>query len=158
MVLFGHPRWAVQENTLLDKVQDVLTNRMDLPIVHRRNTEAPKRIESPFPDPNSTRFVDSIEQMIDNSLNMAPVQRGEAVKRGEAAQAYAIRRDSADTPIQAVIDEDRLGLQDLFSGTLHEKCGLDRPESQRVLCRGVPERRLGWGTLALCLPRGESFG
>ena len=120
MVLFGHPRWSVEQNTLLGNVQDVLTNRQDLPIVRRKGTEHPKRIESPFPDPQSTTIVDNINSMVDDDLNMAPVQRGEAVKRGEAAQAYAIRRDSADTPIQAVIDEDRLALQDLFGGTLHD--------------------------------------
>ena len=142
LVLFGHPRWVVEQNTLVDATQDALTNRQDIPIVIRKNSTPPKRIETPLPDPNSTRIVDGIEGMIDNDLNMAPVQRGEAVKRGEAAQAYAIRRDQADTPIQAVIDEDRLELQDLLSGTLHDIAKTDTVKElqQRLSHEYTPEQ------------------
>jgi len=122
LILHANPKWIVQSGSLVDKVEDSLTNRTDVPCVYKAgtNVKPPERLSSASLDSTSTEVLKESGGWLDNLLNMAPVQAGQAVARGEAGKAYEVRLGAADTPIIAKVDDDERIVNDLLTGTLHD--------------------------------------
>lgn len=120
LVQHGNVKWAVEHNSLVDEIGTALSNRMDKPVVYKRGASAPSRIQPPALDQTTQSIMQATPTWFDWLLNMSPVQGGHAVSRGEAAKAYEVRRDMADTTINAVIDDDELTYNELLTGTLFD--------------------------------------
>ena len=120
MIAHGNPRWTVEANSLTEPLHVALANNPDHPIEYHTGMQPPTRIPSAPLDSTTAEMLAKTGDWLDEMLTMAPVQSGKAVARGEAAKAYEVRRDAADTPLTAIIDGDRLIMQDLLHGTIHD--------------------------------------
>ena len=128
----GCPKYLIEDGSLVDKIENALNNRVDQPIVYRRGTlNPPKRMESTQIDAVGAKILADSPDWLDSMLNMSPVQAGQAVARGESAKAYETRRDSADTPLTSITDDDELTLNELLSGTLQDILKTDSVKALR---------------------------
>ena len=119
-IYHASPRHLVEENSMVDKIQDALSNRTDVQIVYRKGTTPPSRLASAQVSPEIERIMAQTPGWFDRLLNMSPVQQGKSSPRGEAGKALAIKRDAADTPLTAISDEDEITVNELLTGTLHD--------------------------------------
>lgn len=129
MVSCSLPKWKIEANSLVDKVQDALTNRADVAIVYRKQTTPPERIQPAAMDSTTATIINSTPEWLDRMLNMSPVQAGYASKRGEAAKALEVKKEAADTPLTYVSDEDEQTTNDMLTGTLFDILKTDRPKA-----------------------------
>ena len=120
LIHHGNPKWIVAANSLTEPSKDALVNTTNRPIEYHNGMPKPERMPSAPIDSIGAQILGETGGWLDEMLTMAPVQSGQAVARGEAAKAYEVRRDAADTPITAVIDGDGLVLKDLLAGTMHD--------------------------------------
>ena len=120
MIYHASPKWVVEKDSLVDKPEYALSNRADVPILFKRDRTPPDRLSPGNISPEVQHMLGSTSTWFDNLLNMAPVQSGVAVTRGEAALAYEVRRDAADTPLTAITDEDEMTVNELLTGTLYD--------------------------------------
>lgn len=121
MIMHAMPKWRAEANSLVDKYEHAFSNRTDVPIIYRAGIQhRPDRLPPAPISPEVHNIVNQTSDWFDKLMNMSPVQQGQAVARGEAAAAYQIRRDSADTPITGVIDEDEDTINELLTGTLYD--------------------------------------
>jgi hypothetical protein len=129
-VSHGATQWLVEHGSLVDGVKAGLTNMSNQPIVYYGTAKnPPKRVESAQIDSTVRQILTDSQGWMDQALNQAPVQSGEAVKRGEAKSAYEFRKDAADTPLTAILDEDELTINQLLTGTMRD---ILKTESPRV--------------------------
>lgn len=121
-VMHGCAKYVIQADSLVDNIAEALTNRTDKPIIYRRGAgiNKPERLNPAPMDQTAATILSATPTWLDSMLNMSPVQSGEAVKRGEPARAYEIRREAADTPLTAIIDNDEMTINELLSGTLFD--------------------------------------
>ena len=120
VITHANPKYVVEQNSLADDMARALSNRTDVPIVYKRGSSAPTRLDPGPMDPTVATIMQDSPKWLDAMLNMSPVQAGHAVARGEAAKAYEVRQEAADTPITSVADDDEPTMNDLLTGTLHD--------------------------------------
>ena len=137
MVLFPQ-KYLIQDDSLKDKISDALSATPNKPIIYKRGTDVrpPTRMPPSTLDVGAVQFMQAMPGMIDAQLNMAPVQSGFAVARGEAASAYQLRKDAADTTIASTIDDDELAINELLTGTLADVRRTDRIDALREQLSG----------------------
>lgn len=128
LIMHGSPKYIYQANSLEGNPADALSNRADIPIVYKQGFDAPRRLDTPGLDSNATTILGNAYGWMDTMLNQSPVGRGEAVKRGEPAKAYQIRREQADTVLNELSDDDELTINELLTGTLYDIVRLERTE------------------------------
>jgi len=120
VMLDHYPKWRIEENTV-DAPYVAAMNRGDMPVVWRRthpNTQPPDRVSPPGASPVANSFWASLAEEGMNAANLAPVQMGEMVKRGQAGKAYEAVVEQADVPINDLIRDDELVLNELLYATL----------------------------------------
>jgi len=120
MIAHSSPKWVVENDSLVDKIEDALSNRTDVPVVYKRNSTAPTRLPPAQISSEVQHILGQASGWFDRLLNMSPIQQGIGSPRGEAGSALAIKRDSADTPLTAVTDEDEITVNELLTGTLYD--------------------------------------
>ena len=129
LIRLSGPKMLIEEKSLVDSPRRALTNRIDVPILYKRNSAKPEYLTPPGLDGNATNILQSTPEWLDQLLNMSPVQRGEAVKRGEAFKAYQLRSEMADTDFNAISDTDEGVVNDLLTGTLFDVIRTDDPRA-----------------------------
>ncbi|MFH1604523.1 MAG: hypothetical protein ABIH03_11520 [Pseudomonadota bacterium] len=115
MVFSGTGKWLYQAGSV-DAAK--LNNAINVPVEYRNSK--PELITGVPLDSASIEINRAMPNWLDSMLNMSPVQSGQAVARGEAARAYEIRRDAADTPLNAINDDDETTLSELLTGYLFD--------------------------------------
>lgn len=131
----GSGQLLIQKDTVEDP-QRQLSNRMDEPIFYTRNSQydnPPTRLAPPQIGGPIAEMLTTSTEFMDRSLNMSAVQRGEAVKRGEAAKAYKVRLEEANTTLEFRRIDDGVRHERLLYGTLVDVVKLSRLDQIRKL-------------------------
>ncbi len=131
LVAHSSSRLLVQKDSLVDKVTRATTNNVRVPLIYKAgvNIKPPVYLNSPPLDHTAAEILKSTPEWLDNLLNTAPVQRGQAVKRGEPTSAYELRQQQADTPLNTITDEDEITTNELLTGTLIDVIKTDNPKA-----------------------------
>uniref|UniRef100_A0A6H1ZFT9 Portal protein n=1 Tax=viral metagenome TaxID=1070528 RepID=A0A6H1ZFT9_9ZZZZ len=144
----GKPMY--EKGTVEDAAKQ-LNNRIDEPLVWERNVSYPQHSAPPsrLPGPTNTNIADDVLATVpgwmQNQLNLSDVQRGEAVKRGEAAEAYRIRLAQANETINATRFDDRRTIAALLYGTFADLTDNSRTrldQLERMAGPDVPQEHL----------------
>jgi len=123
ILMQGAGKWSVEKGTV-DNPKKQLNNRVDEIIEWDRRQAAfpnlagpPTRVGAPQVSPGVIDIINTAPGWIFDSLNLADVQRGIAVKRGESAEAYKTRLGEANSVLETVRRDDELTLQELIFST-----------------------------------------
>lgn len=141
----AHPKWLVQQGTV-DEPAKVFTNRADTPIIWQNpgaNASKPERVEpSQGPSSNKEMIALAQERAI-RQANLAEIQFGEQVKRGQSGQAYEAVGAQADAVPESRRIDDQLVLDALILGTLRDEQRLkkERPDIVAKLLKDRFPRR-----------------
>jgi hypothetical protein len=134
VVHHGNAKWIVEKDTLVDDPRVALNNQPNRPILIQSNANHIPRREPAAPlDQNAMMLLQESPQWLDRLLNMSAVQSGEAVKRGESAEAYRFRHESADSPINDTLKDDEIAVNALLTGTMFDLVKTDNIEALREL-------------------------
>lgn len=146
----GAGKWAFEEGTI-EQPSRMLNNRIDQPIIWKRNptypsvSTAPTRIAGPQIPPALTESLGMAPAWMQDALNLADVQRGVSSRRGESGSALQIKLDAAGMPIEDLRRSDELVLQDLLYATLVDVTspGIMRMDTARAMAgRAVSDESL----------------
>ncbi len=131
MIDHGTPQWMYQEGTI-DKgaVSKTFSNRSDLPIkwtAIKPTDKPPVRVQPPGANPITDDFLFNLESMARKQANLADVQFGQMVKRGQSGEAYQTVAEQADAVLADMRKDDELVMNDLLLGTLVDTVNLLKP-------------------------------
>lgn len=130
------------ESGTLDNHRKALNNRVDVPLIWKRNptmpaqSQPPQRLQPPQMSPAAMQIAQVAPAWMDGALNLSGVQRGEAVKRGESARAYEIRLSGANVFLNDIRRTDELIYEELLLGTAVDIIRMSRLDQLQNICRG----------------------
>lgn len=114
------PKWRIQSGTV-ENLTETLTNRTDVPLVFnlsKPTDHVPDRIPAPSSNPVAQELLGMLDQDAMAVANLAPVQFGQMVKRGQSGTAYQTSAEQADVPLEDLRADDELVLNELYYATL----------------------------------------
>lgn len=119
-VMIDHyPKWRIEEGTVDVKN---MSNRTDMPLIFKRNPSLqqhiPDRLSAPGANPVAETFLGMLSSEAGNAVSIAPVMRGEMVKRGQANSAYETVIEQGEVPLNDLRKDDEIVLNKLLYGTL----------------------------------------
>lgn len=121
-------KYLVEENSLADDIKVALSPRLDKPIVYRKGSQPPARMQPTGLDPLGDSIMANGGDWFDRHLNMSRIQFGISSKRGESGQALQAKSEQADTPLTAISDADEATTNELLTGTLQDALATDTVE------------------------------
>ena len=134
MIDHAGPKWLYQVGTVEDPSTQ-FSNRVDLPIAWRKQQQMdaePKRIAAPGANPITDDFLVTMKGMAREQANLADVQFGQMVKRGQSGQAYQAVAEQADAVLADMRKDDEIVLNDLLYCTLVDTVKLLKPRRDVV--------------------------
>jgi len=138
----------VLEKGTVEEPAEAITNRVDRVIEWERSPQyaqlqqPPQRLAPPQLNQAGMELINRAPVWMSEAINISPVQRGEAVTRGEAGKAYEIRLSEASQPLDQLRVSDRLVIGELLMGTLVDATGkpfLRLDQAREVLGPDVPD-------------------
>ena len=139
LIISGTGKWIVEKNTV-EQPSRTLNNRVDEPIIWdrqgRQYAQKPERSAPPQPGSALMEVLKLAPEWMRDALNFSGVQFGEAVKRGEAAEAYKIRLQEASSVLETRRRDDELRIQRLLYATLCDVVRHYRLDQMREILRG----------------------
>lgn len=149
-VLLDHanPRWVYQEGSI-EKPEETFTDRADVPIAYRVPTTGqnipPSRVGPGQGSPVAQGMVEGLADEMRDAANLAAVQFGEMIKRGQSARAYEVSLEQAEGVLDDVRQDDEITTGELLLATLLDQCQLlsSRPDRAVKLLGGrFPVRQI----------------
>ncbi len=148
----GGGKWMYQKGTLTTPWKD-LSARLDEAIEYEKPHQwstGPERAPAPQIPPAAMTLLEMAPNWMRETLNLAEVQLGMPVKRGEAGKAYEIRLGAAERPIEDLRTGDELVLSELLYGDLVDVVKHYRKDQLQKLVGGdTPEEDI------LAIKRGD---
>lgn len=134
----AHGRWLIQEGTV-EKPEEALIDRLDSPLIYK----APQTPGAPFHKPErakpgeaspvATQMVAALGDEMKDAANLAPIQFGEMVRRGQSGEAYERVAEQAESVMDDLRQDDELETGKLFMGTLMDTCRLLRMRPDKAI-------------------------
>ncbi len=141
---------VIEENTI-EKPNEMLSNRIDRPLVWRRSgayaaqQSAPTRLQPPMTNPAVSEYLSIIPGWMDEMLNLTDVQKGITSKRGESGEAVKAKLGEANEPLEDKRRDDELALENLLYCTAVDLTNpkLLRLDQARILLgKDVPDEHI----------------
>lgn len=129
-VLIDHagPKWRYIEGTV-EHPDVAFSNRSDAPVPWRpppgsQPFMAPDRVAAPGANPVANDMLFGVVSRARESVNLAAIQFGEMVKRGQSGEAYKMVGEQAEAVMDDLRQDDTIETQKLLVGTLVDVCRL----------------------------------
>ena len=111
-------RYIVEEGSILDKEDKILSKDLSVVIRLRAGARPPTRLDPPSLDPSIASILSNGPAWFDAVSGSAAIHRGEVPKRSTSGRQAAIQVEQADAPLDAVARDMGLTVDELLMGTL----------------------------------------
>ncbi len=138
-VLIDHagPKWRYEKESV-EHPEYAFSNRTDTPIAYTRqiNDRAftpPERVSAPGANPMAGELLFSLKSSARDAINMADIQFGKSVKRGQSGEAYKIIESQAESVLDDMRQDDIIETEKLLMGTLIDTCRLLKLDPKQAM-------------------------